>query len=66
MTHAVKEITLQNMLDQGKSSELLREEEALRFMEQGELVDTFMLIYLIFSFLNGYQVIFFENKCIEN
>lgn len=39
MTHAVKEITLQKMLDQGKSSELLREEEALRLMEQGELLN---------------------------
>jgi len=39
MTHVVKELTLQKMLDQGKSAELLREEEALRLMEQGELLN---------------------------
>lgn len=38
MTHVVKEIKLQKLLEQGKSSEFLREEEALRLMEQGDLL----------------------------
>jgi len=38
-THVVIEIKLQKLLEQGKSSEFLREEEVLRLMEQGDLLN---------------------------
>lgn len=35
MTSTIKELYLQEMINEKKSSEFLREEEALRLMEQG-------------------------------
>jgi len=45
MINSVKETHLRNLLDNGKSSEFVMEEEALRFIKQGKLFD---LIYFKF------------------
>lgn len=54
MINSVKETHLRNMLDNGKSSEFVREEEALRFIKQGKLFD---LIYFKFVHISWYDII---------
>lgn len=56
MTNAVKKLYLREMIDEKKSSEFLREEEALHLMKQGKL--NIKVIVLINSLFFSYYLSF--------